>query len=94
MQQHVLDCFESVLMRGDEARFRLYEVRSVLCLFVLSFMAECCCCYIVGFVASNLGHPHLTNICHPLTTENGLSVIGAQYPYTSWITVACCHTFT
>jgi len=26
-QQHVLQCFEVVLAKGDEARFRLYEVR-------------------------------------------------------------------
>jgi len=26
-QQHVLQCFEAVLTKGDEARFRLYEVR-------------------------------------------------------------------
>jgi len=26
-QQHVLECFETVLTKGDEARFRLYEVR-------------------------------------------------------------------
>ena len=26
MQPQVLECFETVLMKGDEVRFRLYEV--------------------------------------------------------------------
>ena len=30
LQQDVLECFETVLTKGDEARFRLYEVRSAL----------------------------------------------------------------
>jgi len=28
-QQDVLQCFEAVLIKGDEARFRLYEVREL-----------------------------------------------------------------
>jgi len=30
MQHDVLECFETVLTKGDEARFRLYEVSSAL----------------------------------------------------------------
>ena len=38
MQLDVLDCFETVLTKGDEARFRLYEVRFTLSYCRLSFI--------------------------------------------------------
>jgi len=56
MQHDVLECFETVITKGDEARFRLYEVRSKLihCRFFYSVWLCCwCCCGFIKLAAVN-----------------------------------------